>query len=59
MFDSIWFNSIISWSGQYAASLVWTFIMLLVYVAITKFTLPKIEKKIDQSNLKSEEALRA
>ncbi|MFQ3199197.1 MAG: hypothetical protein ACI81A_002931, partial [Paraglaciecola sp.] len=45
MFNSIWFNSIIAWAGQYAASLIWTFIMLLVYVAITKFTLPKIEKK--------------
>lgn len=59
MFDLIWINNIIAWSEQYVASLVWTAFMLVVYVAITKITLPKIEKKIDQSNFKSEEALRA
>lgn len=59
MFDSIWFNNILAWSEQYIASLVWTAIMLVVYVAITKITLPKIEKKIDQSNFKSVEVSRA
>ena len=59
MLETQWVNSIIDWANHYMGSLVWTAVMLLVYVLVTKWTLPRIEKKIDESNLKTPEVIRA
>ncbi|QHJ12199.1 hypothetical protein FX988_02450 [Paraglaciecola mesophila] len=54
-----WLDGFVNWAIEYTGSLIWTAAMLVVYVVVTKWTLPKIEKKIDESNLKSPEVLRA
>lgn len=59
MLETQWVTKIIDWAHFYMGSLIWTLVMLLVYVLVTKWTLPRIEKKIDESNLKSPEVLRA
>ncbi|WP_158771874.1 mechanosensitive ion channel domain-containing protein [Paraglaciecola sp. L1A13] len=59
MLETHWVNNVIDWAHQYMGSLIWTAVMLIVYVVITKLTLPRIEKKIDESNLKTPEVLRA
>ncbi|GAC24863.1 MAG: mechanosensitive ion channel protein MscS [Alteromonadaceae bacterium] len=59
MLKTQWADKILDWAQLYMGSLIWTLVMLLVYVLVTKWTLPKIEKKIDESNLKSPEVLRA
>ena len=59
MLETQWVTKIFDWAQLYMGSLIWTLVMLLVYVLVTKWTLPKIEKKIDESNLKSPEVLRA
>ena len=59
MLKTQWADKILDWAQLYMVSLIWTLVMLLVYVLVTKWTLPKIEKKIDESNLKSPEVLRA
>jgi small-conductance mechanosensitive channel len=59
MLKTQWADKILDWAQLYMGSLIWTLVMLLVYVLVTKWTLPRIEKKIDESNLKSPEVLRA
>lgn len=59
MLETQWVTKIFDWAQLYVGSLIWTLVMLLVYVLVTKWTLPRIEKKIDESNLKSPEVLRA
>ena len=46
-----WLNGFVNWAIQYTGSLIWTAAMLVVYVVVTKWTLPKIEKKIDELSL--------
>ncbi|ABG38790.1 hypothetical protein Patl_0258 [Paraglaciecola sp. T6c] len=59
MLKTQWADKILDWAQLYMGSLIWTLVMLFVYVLVTKWTLPRIEKKIDESNLKSPEVLRA
>lgn len=59
MLEQSWFVSVLEWGEVYINNLIWTLVMLVLYVFITKVTLPKIEEKVSQSNFKSEEATKA
>lgn len=59
MSEPNWLLHLVEWAANHLYSLIWTGLMLVIYLLVTKITLPKIEKKVDQSNFKSEEAVKA
>ena len=54
MFEGNWLDTIVEWSVSYSSNLIWSLAVLLLYVFITRLALPRIERGVDQSNLKSE-----
>jgi small-conductance mechanosensitive channel len=59
MSEPSWFLHVVEWCVGHLYSLIWTGVMLVIYLLVTKITLPMIEKKVDQSNFKSEEVIKA
>lgn len=54
-----WLHAISDWANQYALNLVWSGLVCLVYLAITRLALPSIQKGVSQSNLNLEAAHKA
>lgn len=53
MLDTDWIENLLTWLQFYAAHLTWSAAALLFYIVVARLALPKIEKGIDSSNLKS------
>jgi small-conductance mechanosensitive channel len=48
-----WFSNIVDWLIQYQHNLIWSVSMLVVYVSVNRIALPKLERHITRSKLKS------
>jgi small-conductance mechanosensitive channel len=48
-----WFSNIVDWLIQYQHNLIWSVSMLVVYVIVNRIALPKLERHITRSKLKS------
>ncbi|MCW8109700.1 mechanosensitive ion channel family protein [Alteromonas ponticola] len=53
----VWFNELTQWLSDYKMHFIWTAVMLVSYLAITRFVLPRVEKNIEKSRLKSSNAV--
>lgn len=59
LFETTWMVEFINWGKAYQASLIWSLVTLFFHLFVTRLALPKIEQKVDQSNLKAEATVRA
>ncbi|TDF36329.1 mechanosensitive ion channel [Alteromonadaceae bacterium M269] len=59
MTENNWLHELNQWAFTYATNLFWSLAILLLYAIITKLALPKIQKSVDKSNLKSEATQKA
>lgn len=53
-----WLSSISSWLTTYQSNLIWTLVMLIIYVLIIRFALPRMERHVTKSKLKSTSAIK-
>ena len=53
-----WWDNFLQWATQYQSNIVFSVLVLLVYLVMSKKLLPKIEKDIAKSKLKSHSALK-
>ncbi|QJR81553.1 mechanosensitive ion channel family protein [Alteromonas pelagimontana] len=54
----LWLEEISQWITSYQSNLIWTGVMLLFYVAVTRFVIPRLERNIESSKLKSSSAIK-
>ncbi len=59
MIQSDWLKGIVDWSTLYSINLTWSLVVLFMYLLVNKLALPRIERSIDKSNLKSEATQKA
>ncbi|MEG3766055.1 mechanosensitive ion channel family protein [Alteromonas sp. 14N.309.X.WAT.G.H12] len=52
-----WLEQLIDWLLSYQINLIWTVVMLLLYIVMTRFAIPRLEKSVEKSKLKSSSAL--
>ena len=53
-----WWHAFLDWLTVYQSNVVWSGIVLLVYLAMSRKLLPKLETNIEKSKLKSNSAIR-
>jgi small-conductance mechanosensitive channel len=53
-----WWHTFLVWLTQYQSNVVWSGVVLLIYVATTRKLLPKLETNIAKSKLKSSSAIK-
>lgn len=53
-----WWHSFLIWLTEYQSNVVWSGIVLLVYLATSRKLLPKLENNIEKSKLKSSSAIK-
>lgn len=53
-----WLEQLIGWLLSYQINLIWTLVMLLLYIVMTRFAIPRLEKSVEKSKLKSSSALK-
>ena len=53
-----WLSSISTWLTTYQSNLIWTLVMIIIYVLITRFALPRMERHVTKSKLKSTSAIK-
>ena len=54
----LWIEQISNWIFKYQTNLIWTCVMLLLYAVMTRFALPRLEKNVEKSKLKSSSAMK-
>ncbi|MDM7861733.1 mechanosensitive ion channel [Alteromonas sp. ASW11-36] len=59
MTDSHLFDKLVDWVTLYQFNLIWSGVLLLGYVILTRLALPHVERKVIHSKLKSEAAAKA
>ncbi len=52
-----WIDELTLWLSDYKMHFTWTVVMLVLYLAMTRFVLPRVEKNIEKSRLKSSNAI--
>lgn len=53
-----WWHAFLIWLTEYQSNVVWSGIVLLVYLATSRKLLPKLENNIEKSKLKSSSAIK-
>ena len=53
-----WWHGFLAWLTQYQSNVVWSGLVLLVYLAMSRKLLPKLETNIVKSKLKSNSAIK-
>lgn len=53
-----WQNDVVNWLLSYQTNLIWSVIMILVYLTINRYALPRLERHIEKSKLKSSSAIK-
>ncbi|MCW8092615.1 mechanosensitive ion channel family protein [Alteromonas sp. ASW11-130] len=53
----VWINELSYWLSAYKMHFIWTVVMLVAYLAMTRFVLPRVESNIEKSRLKSNNAV--
>lgn len=53
-----WWHTFLVWLTQYQSNVVWSGVVLLIYVATTRKLLPKLETNITKSKLKNSSAIK-
>ncbi len=53
-----WWHGILAWLTQYQSNVVWSGLVLLIYLAMSRKLLPKLETNIVKSKLKSNSAIK-
>lgn len=53
-----WLESISAWFLTYQINVIWTLVMLLLYLLMTRFAIPRLEKNVEKSKLKSSSAVK-
>lgn len=53
-----WWHGFLAWLTQYQSNVVWSGLVLLIYLAMSRKLLPKLETNIAKSKLKSNSALK-
>jgi len=54
----MWLEQISAWFITYQTNVIWTVVMLLLYLLMTRFAIPRLEKNVEKSKLKSSSALK-
>lgn len=54
-----WLDSLWLWSQSYASNIVWSLVVVLIYLVSTRLALPKIENSVDHSRLKNDSTSKA
>ena len=53
-----WWHGFLAWLTQYQSNVVWSGLVLLIYLAMSRKLLPKLETNIAKSKLKSNSAIK-
>lgn len=53
-----WWHGVLAWLTQYQSNVVWSGLVLLIYLAMSRKLLPKLETNIVKSKLKSNSAIK-
>ena len=53
-----WWHGFLAWLTQYQSNVVWSGLVLLIYLAMSRKLLPKLETNIVKSKLKSNSAIK-
>ena len=53
-----WLEQVTRWLETYQTNVIWTAVMLLLYLLMTRFAIPRLEKNVEKSKLKSSSALK-
>ena len=53
-----WWHGFLTWLTQYQSNAVWSGVVLLFYLGMSRKLLPKLESNIEKSKLKSHSALK-
>ena len=53
-----WWHTFLTWLTEYQSNVVWSGIVLLFYMAMSRKLLPKLETNIEKSKLKSTSAIK-
>ena len=53
-----WWHGLLAWLTQYQSNVVWSGLVLLIYLAMSRKLLPKLETNIVKSKLKSNSAIK-
>lgn len=53
-----WQTDVVNWLLSYQTNLIWSLIMIVVYVTINRYALPRLERHIVKSKLKSTSAIK-
>jgi small-conductance mechanosensitive channel len=56
---SNWSESLTTWTSTYASNLLLSLVVVALYLLLTRLALPRIEARVDQSNLKAEATKKA
>ncbi|WP_425388376.1 mechanosensitive ion channel domain-containing protein [Alteromonas confluentis] len=54
----MWLEQISAWFITYQTNVIWTVVMLLLYLLMTRFAIPRLEKNVEKSKLKSSSAVK-
>jgi small-conductance mechanosensitive channel len=53
-----WWHAFLTWLTEYQSNVVWSGVVLLIYLAMSRKLLPKLEINIEKSKLKSSSAIK-
>lgn len=53
-----WLQQISAWFIEYQTNVIWTVLMFFLYVIMTRFAIPRLEKNVEKSKLKSSSAMK-
>ena len=53
-----WWHAFLTWLTEYQSNVVWSGVVLLIYLAMSRKLLPKLETNIEKSKLKSSSAIK-
>lgn len=53
-----WLQQLTRWLIEYQTNLIWTVVMLLLYMVMTRYAIPRLEKNVEKSKLKSSSAVK-
>ncbi|MBU3024017.1 mechanosensitive ion channel family protein [Aestuariibacter sp. A3R04] len=53
-----WLQQTSAWFIEYQTNVIWTVAMLLLYLIMTRFAIPRLEKNVEKSKLKSSSAMK-